>query len=255
MPLLLTIAHDRRLRRAARSSTGSWWPRQRRWWPCSSPCGCGRAGASASARRTAMQHELAAERRPLPVGSTDGREMGWWGMMTVIATEASLFGYLLFGYYYFAAQFGRAWLPDELPEFRLSLPNTVILIAQQRNRVVGGTRHLARARGASGRGPRALDPAWRDIRGDSVARMVEEDILARHQLLRLVLFRHHGFHMRMWPWASCCWLVCWCGRRWAGSTPAATRRFRSPLFTGTSWMSCGSPCSSHTTSRPMWCEP
>jgi cytochrome c oxidase subunit III len=76
-----------------------------------------------------MQHELAAERRPLPVGSTDGREMGWWGMMCLIATEASLFGYLLFGYYYFAAQFGRAWLPDKLPEFHLSLPNTLILIA------------------------------------------------------------------------------------------------------------------------------
>ena len=75
-----------------------------------------------------MTHELAAERRPLPVGSTDGRETGWWGMMTLIATEASLFGYLLFGYYYFAAQFGRSWLPEKLPEFRLSLPNTVILI-------------------------------------------------------------------------------------------------------------------------------
>lgn len=76
-----------------------------------------------------MHHELAAERRILPVGSTDGREMGWWGMMTLIATEASLFGYLLFGYYYFAAQFGRSWLPEKLPEFRLSLPNTLILIA------------------------------------------------------------------------------------------------------------------------------
>lgn len=75
-----------------------------------------------------MQRELAAERRPLPVGSTDGRETGWWGMMTLIATEASLFGYLLFGYYYFAAQFGRSWLPEKLPEFRLSLPNTLILI-------------------------------------------------------------------------------------------------------------------------------
>lgn len=76
-----------------------------------------------------MTHELADERRPLPVGSTDGRETGWWGMMTLIATEASLFGYLLFGYYYFAAQFGRSWLPATLPEFRLSLPNTLILMA------------------------------------------------------------------------------------------------------------------------------
>ena len=76
-----------------------------------------------------MTHELAAERRPLPVGSTDGRDTGWWGMMMLIATEASLFGYLLFGYYYFAAEFGRSWLPEKLPEFHLSLPNTLILIA------------------------------------------------------------------------------------------------------------------------------
>lgn len=75
-----------------------------------------------------MQPELAAEQKPLPVGSTDGRDTSWWGMMTLIATEASLFGYLLFGYYYFAAQFGRSWLPEKLPEFRLSLPNTAILI-------------------------------------------------------------------------------------------------------------------------------
>lgn len=75
-----------------------------------------------------MKPELAAEHRSLPVGSTDGRETGWWGMMTLIVTEASLFGYLLFGYYYFTAQFGRTWLPARLPEFRLSLPNTAILL-------------------------------------------------------------------------------------------------------------------------------
>lgn len=74
-----------------------------------------------------MTHERAAERRVLPVGSTDGRDAGWWGMMCLIATEASLFAYLLFGYFYFAAQFGRTWLPEKLPEFTLSLPNTVIL--------------------------------------------------------------------------------------------------------------------------------
>jgi len=39
-----------------------------------------------------------------------------------------LFSYLLFSYYYFAVQYGREWLPRELPKFRLSLPNTIILI-------------------------------------------------------------------------------------------------------------------------------
>jgi heme/copper-type cytochrome/quinol oxidase subunit 3 len=62
------------------------------------------------------------------VGSVDRRASGWWGMLTLILTEAFLFAYLLFSYYYFAVQFGRSWLPAELPSFRLSAPNTVILL-------------------------------------------------------------------------------------------------------------------------------
>ena len=62
------------------------------------------------------------------VGSIGRRASGWWGMLTLIVTEAFLFGYLLFSYYYFAVQYGRAWLPAELPSFRLSAPNTLILI-------------------------------------------------------------------------------------------------------------------------------
>jgi cytochrome c oxidase subunit III len=64
----------------------------------------------------------------LGVGSIDRRASGWWGMLTLIATEGFLFAYLLFSYYYFAVQYGPQWLPAELPSFRLSGPNTVILI-------------------------------------------------------------------------------------------------------------------------------
>lgn len=64
----------------------------------------------------------------LSVGSIDRRASGWWGMLTLILTEAFLFAYLLFSYYYFAVQYGRPWLPAELPSFRLSAPNTAILI-------------------------------------------------------------------------------------------------------------------------------
>ena len=64
----------------------------------------------------------------LLVGSADRRASGWWGMLTLILTEAFLFAYLLFSYYYFAVQYGRSWLPAELPSFRLSAPNTVILL-------------------------------------------------------------------------------------------------------------------------------
>jgi heme/copper-type cytochrome/quinol oxidase subunit 3 len=66
-------------------------------------------------------------RGSLPVGSIGRKSFGWWGMMTVIMTEGSLFAYLLFSYYYFAAQYGRDWIP-RLPKFDLSGPNTVILL-------------------------------------------------------------------------------------------------------------------------------
>jgi cytochrome c oxidase subunit III len=63
----------------------------------------------------------------LPVGSVGHKSFGWWGMMTVIMTEASLFAYLLFAYYYYVVQYGRAWIP-ELPSLQLAAPNTAILL-------------------------------------------------------------------------------------------------------------------------------
>ena len=64
----------------------------------------------------------------LPVGMIGKRTSGWWGMMMLIIAEGILFAYLLFSYYYFAFHYGRAWLPAELPAFKLSAPATVILI-------------------------------------------------------------------------------------------------------------------------------
>ena len=63
----------------------------------------------------------------LPVGAIERRGVGWWGMICVIATEGAVFSYLLFSYYY-DVRFGEAWRPSELPSFRLSLPNTIILL-------------------------------------------------------------------------------------------------------------------------------
>lgn len=67
--------------------------------------------------------------RELPVGSIGHHANGWWGALTLIATEAALFAYLLFSYFYVAVQNGRDWLPAELPGFKLAGPNTVVLIA------------------------------------------------------------------------------------------------------------------------------
>jgi len=65
---------------------------------------------------------------PLPVGSIQHRASGWWGMWTVIATEGSLFAYLLFSYAYLGSQSHGGWV-SELPKLKLALPNTVLLIA------------------------------------------------------------------------------------------------------------------------------
>ena len=65
---------------------------------------------------------------PLPVGSKGRLSSGWWGMLTVLATEAALFAYLLFSYYYVAAQHTGPWPPLGPPKLELAIPGTVILL-------------------------------------------------------------------------------------------------------------------------------
>lgn len=66
----------------------------------------------------------------LPVGALDTRASGWWAMIFTVFTEASLFAYLLFSYYYLAVQ---PHLPGSFPQggapsLALALPNTIILL-------------------------------------------------------------------------------------------------------------------------------
>lgn len=64
----------------------------------------------------------------LPVGLRESHTSGWWGMLLVIATEASFFAYLLFSYFYLASMAG-SWPPHGAPELRIAGPNTIILVA------------------------------------------------------------------------------------------------------------------------------
>ena len=64
----------------------------------------------------------------LPLGASGRRSVGWWGMVGVVATEASFFGYLLFGYFYLGSMSTNPW-PTETPRFGLPLVNTAILLA------------------------------------------------------------------------------------------------------------------------------
>lgn len=65
---------------------------------------------------------------PLPVGSKGRLSSGWWGMLCIIATEAALFAYLLFSYYYVGAQVVSGWPPDGLPKLELAIPGTIVLL-------------------------------------------------------------------------------------------------------------------------------
>ena len=67
--------------------------------------------------------------QPLPVGPVGHKSSGWWAMIFVIMTEASLFAYLLFSYTYLAVQPHQDWPPNGLPDLSLALPDTVLLVA------------------------------------------------------------------------------------------------------------------------------
>jgi heme/copper-type cytochrome/quinol oxidase subunit 3 len=65
----------------------------------------------------------------LPVGPIRRHGVGWWGAGTLIASEAALFAYLLFSYYYLGATNREGWLLEPAPSLKLALPNTILLFA------------------------------------------------------------------------------------------------------------------------------
>jgi heme/copper-type cytochrome/quinol oxidase subunit 3 len=64
----------------------------------------------------------------LPVGPIGRHGLGSWGVSALIVTEACLFGYLLFSYYYSAAVAAHGWVMEPHPPLRLALPNTIVLL-------------------------------------------------------------------------------------------------------------------------------
>jgi heme/copper-type cytochrome/quinol oxidase subunit 3 len=65
----------------------------------------------------------------LPVDGYERGTTGAWGMALLIATEAALFAYLLFSYFYLASVAPGRWPPGADPKLTLALPNTLILLA------------------------------------------------------------------------------------------------------------------------------
>lgn len=76
-----------------------------------------------------MADSLLAQPGELPVGPIGRRGLGLWGAGTLVASEAMLFGYLLFSYFYTGATAQPGWLLEPAPSLRLAFPNTVLLLA------------------------------------------------------------------------------------------------------------------------------
>src|SRR5579862_3299094 len=94
-----------------------------------------------------MAEVLLAQPQQLPVGPIDRHGLGFWGVGTLIATEAALFGYLLFSYYYIGASAQSGWLLERSPSLKLSLPDTILLLASSAAAWFGETGILMRRRG------------------------------------------------------------------------------------------------------------
>lgn len=65
----------------------------------------------------------------LPVEPQGPRASGWFGVVFVVATEAALFVYLLFSYFFLASQAPGPWPPSGAPPIASAAINTAILLA------------------------------------------------------------------------------------------------------------------------------
>jgi cytochrome c oxidase subunit III len=64
----------------------------------------------------------------IPLGPLGRHGTGWWGAATLFISEAALFVYLLFAYFYSGATAHTRWLLEPAPSLHLAAPNTLLLL-------------------------------------------------------------------------------------------------------------------------------
>lgn len=69
-----------------------------------------------------------AEVDALPEHGHGSRAFGWWGMMWLIATEATLFAALIASYFYLRFRYGVEWPPGDIEKPTLELPIIMSII-------------------------------------------------------------------------------------------------------------------------------
>jgi cytochrome c oxidase subunit 3 len=65
---------------------------------------------------------------PLPFGAIGSSASGWWGAWFLMISEASLFAYVFFTYFYYSVQPPADWIPGGPPEFKYSGPQTGLVL-------------------------------------------------------------------------------------------------------------------------------
>ncbi|HTJ02444.1 MAG TPA: cytochrome c oxidase subunit 3 [Methylovirgula sp.] len=66
--------------------------------------------------------------RSLPVGTAGRRGVGYWGLLTFLASEAALFGYLIFSYAYIGVQLDPSLAAAARLSFTFAVPMTIVVI-------------------------------------------------------------------------------------------------------------------------------
>lgn len=76
-----------------------------------------------------MVDQVFPNRPALAVGSIGMRSAGFTGMALLVLSEASVFAYLFFSYFYFSVQpHSSAWPPGGPPSFKYSAPPAAIMV-------------------------------------------------------------------------------------------------------------------------------
>jgi heme/copper-type cytochrome/quinol oxidase subunit 3 len=65
----------------------------------------------------------------LPVGAIGTSASGWWGTWFLLISEAALFAYLFFSYFYFSVQPSANWVPGGRPSFLYPAIQTILVLA------------------------------------------------------------------------------------------------------------------------------
>ena len=130
-------------------------------------------------------------REPVPVAPQGRRASAWYGMLFLIATEAALFIYLLFSYFFLASQAPDHWPPSGAPDPLIAAIDTFVLIASsgtawwaQRGIQLGSSVRLVA-------GSVPDDSSGRHLRRRAGLGVGAQELHTRDQCLWLALFHDH----------------------------------------------------------------